>query len=59
MGDQWVVTGGLKPGEAVIVDNLIRLRPGVRVEPKAAASAPAPGVEPTAAPVGAPAPARP
>jgi membrane fusion protein (multidrug efflux system) len=34
-GSDWVVTGGLQAGERVIVDNLIKLRPGVRVEPRA------------------------
>ena len=33
IGSDWVVTGGLKPGEAVIVDNLIKMRPGVTVKP--------------------------
>ena len=33
LGVDWVVTGGLKPGEAVIVDNLIKIRPGVAVKP--------------------------
>ncbi len=33
-GRDWVVTGGLKPGERVIVDNLIKLRPGMPVAPK-------------------------
>jgi membrane fusion protein, multidrug efflux system len=45
------VTGGLKPGEAVVVDNLMKMRPGVAVQPHTAApkqadagSAPAGGV---------------
>lgn len=46
VGSDWVVTGGLKPGEAVIVDNLIKLRPGIMVKPHAA------GVAPAAAPGG-------
>ncbi len=33
IGVDWVITGGLKPGEAVIVDNLIKIRPGVAVKP--------------------------
>ncbi|HEY9193681.1 MAG TPA: efflux RND transporter periplasmic adaptor subunit, partial [Methyloversatilis sp.] len=44
-GKDWVVTGGLKPGDRVIVDNLIKLRPGATVAPHApgeAAPAPAP-----------------
>jgi membrane fusion protein (multidrug efflux system) len=37
VGRDWVVLDGLKPGESVIVDNLVRLRPGtpVQVKPKA------------------------
>jgi membrane fusion protein, multidrug efflux system len=33
-GDNWVVTGGLKPGEKVIVDAGPLLRPGVPVKPQ-------------------------
>jgi membrane fusion protein (multidrug efflux system) len=29
--NNWVVTGGLKPGDAVVVDNLMKMRPGVTV----------------------------
>lgn len=36
----WVVTGGLQPGDRVIVDNLIKVRPGMPVSPKAAQAAP-------------------
>ena len=36
VGRDWVILDGLKPGESVIVDNLIRLRPGTAVQPKAA-----------------------
>ena len=39
VGDQWVVTGGLKPGERVIVDGLQKVRPGTVVQPVAAGSA--------------------
>jgi len=31
LGSDWVVLEGLKPGDRVIVDNLVRLRPGVPV----------------------------
>jgi membrane fusion protein (multidrug efflux system) len=41
IGSDWVVTGGLKPGDAVVVDNLMKLRPGAVVQPKAPAEAPA------------------
>jgi membrane fusion protein (multidrug efflux system) len=33
VGDQWVVTGGLKAGERVIVDGLQKVRPGMTVRP--------------------------
>lgn len=54
-GREWVVTGGLQPGERVIIDNLIKLRPGMAVAPHA------PGVKPEqpgpkAAPAAAPQP---
>jgi len=32
-GDQWVITKGLNPGDKVIVDNLVKLRPGAPVAP--------------------------
>ena len=31
--NDWVITGGIKPGEAVVVDNLMKMRPGVAVQP--------------------------
>ena len=34
LGPDWIVLEGLKPGEAVIVDNLVRLRPGAAVVAK-------------------------
>jgi membrane fusion protein (multidrug efflux system) len=37
IGPDWVVLDGLKPGEQVIVDNLVRLRPGTAVQIKPAA----------------------
>jgi membrane fusion protein (multidrug efflux system) len=40
-GPDWVVLKGLKDGDQVITDNLIKLRPGAAVQPKGAASAPA------------------
>jgi len=33
VGNQWLVTAGLKPGDQVIVDNLQRVRPGMPVKP--------------------------
>jgi membrane fusion protein, multidrug efflux system len=41
IGADWVVTGGLEPGAAVIVDNIIKLRPGVTVKPQAPGDGPA------------------
>ncbi len=46
-GKDWVVTCGLKPGDKVIVDNLMKLRPGAPIAPHA------PGQGPGAAPGGA------
>jgi len=39
VGKDWVVLDGLKPGDKVITDNLVRLRPGAPVQVKAAAGA--------------------
>jgi membrane fusion protein (multidrug efflux system) len=47
IGGDIVVTGGLKEGDAVIVDNLVKLRPGATVQPHA------PGEAPQGAPQGA------
>jgi membrane fusion protein, multidrug efflux system len=33
LGSDWIVLDGLKPGDAVITDNLVRLRPGAPVAP--------------------------
>lgn len=33
IGDKWLVTGGLKPGDRLIVDGLIGLAPGAAVKP--------------------------
>jgi membrane fusion protein (multidrug efflux system) len=53
-GDQWVITKGLQQGDKVIVDNLIKVRPGAPVSPHAA-DAPAPGAAPgQGPPAGAP-----
>jgi membrane fusion protein (multidrug efflux system) len=37
-GQDWVVLGGLKQGDKVIVDNLIKVRPGAPIDPKQPAS---------------------
>ena len=39
-GKDWVILGGLNAGDKVIVDNLIKLRPGMPVSPKDPAAAP-------------------
>ena len=36
LGNDWIVTSGLNAGDLVIVDNLIKLRPGVAVQPRPA-----------------------
>jgi membrane fusion protein (multidrug efflux system) len=43
IGDQWVVTGGLKPGERVIVDNLLNVQAGMAIAPIAENSLPPSG----------------
>lgn len=46
-GKDWVVLGGLKTGDKVIVDNLMKLRPGAPVAPHAPGEQPgAPGAAP-------------
>jgi len=47
IGDNWLVTGGLKPGDKVIVEGGMMLRPGMPVQGKPwAANAQAPGGQP-------------
>lgn len=43
IGKDWVILGGLRLGDRVIVDNLIKLRPGMAVSPQ-------PHADPSAAP---------
>ncbi|HEY6862303.1 MAG TPA: efflux RND transporter periplasmic adaptor subunit [Burkholderiales bacterium] len=45
IGQDWLVLDGLRPGDRVVVDNLMKLRPGAPVAPQLAdaGSAPAPG----------------
>jgi len=38
VGNQWLVSAGLKPGDQVIVDNLQRVRPGAPVKPSPVAA---------------------
>jgi membrane fusion protein, multidrug efflux system len=49
LGPDWIVTSGLKAGDVVITDNLMRLRPGTDVKARDAASPPA-AAPPAAAP---------
>jgi membrane fusion protein (multidrug efflux system) len=42
VGNQWLVTAGLKPGDQVIVDNLQRIRPGAPVKVMPASATPPP-----------------
>lgn len=47
VGKDWVVLGGLKAGDKVIVDNLMKLRPGAPITPHAPGEQPgAPGAAP-------------
>ena len=41
IGSNWIVTAGIKAGDTVIVDNLMKLRPGTAVAPREAGTAPA------------------
>jgi RND family efflux transporter MFP subunit len=34
MGNQWIVTSGLKPGERVVAEGVQKVRPGMQVKPK-------------------------
>lgn len=47
-GNSWIVTGGLAPGDKVIVDNLLKLRPGAPVAPHAPGQGPGAGGPPGA-----------
>ncbi|WP_332764131.1 efflux RND transporter periplasmic adaptor subunit [Phenylobacterium sp.] len=42
VGDKWLVTGGLKPGDKVIVEGLQNLRPGADIKPTPLGAKPAP-----------------
>ena len=39
LGKDWVILGGLKAGDKVIIDNLIKLKPGMPVAPRASGAA--------------------
>jgi membrane fusion protein (multidrug efflux system) len=47
-GEDWVIEGGLKPGDRVIVDGMVKARPGspVKIADAGAAGAPPPGTKP-------------
>lgn len=47
-GSNWVILAGLKAGEEVILDNLLKLRPGALVKAEAAGAKPAPPAAPKA-----------
>ncbi len=51
LGTDWIVTSGLNPGDLVIVDNLMKLRPAAAIDPHPATSQAAgvPATTPTAA----------
>ena len=51
IGDKWIVTSGLKPGDQLIVEGLVNLRPGTVVKPGAPQQVTAPegGAKPAAA----------
>ncbi len=38
-GSQWIVTNGLKPGERVITEGVLKVRPGMPVTPQQSAQA--------------------
>lgn len=48
-GDNWIVTTGLKPGDRVIVEGAMMLRPGMPVTPKPFSDKPAAGAAPAQA----------
>jgi membrane fusion protein, multidrug efflux system len=43
IGQDWLVLDGLRTGERVVVDNLMKLRPGATVAPQLADAGPAAG----------------
>ncbi|BBO80931.1 MexX family efflux pump subunit [Desulfosarcina ovata subsp. sediminis] len=54
IGDKWLVSSGLNPGDRVIVEGLMMLRPGTTVKPvpfNAGASEPGPVAEPDTQPI--------
>jgi multidrug efflux system membrane fusion protein len=49
-GEQRVVSGGLQAGEQVIVSGLMKVRPGMKVQPQPLAAEPASAQAPSAKP---------
>lgn len=54
LGDDWVVTDGLQSGELVVIDNLMKLRPGATVKANVPEADAAAGAAPAGAPGNAP-----
>ena len=46
VGDQWLVTAGLSPGDRIIVEGLGKIRPNVKIVPVPAGSKPRPPASP-------------
>jgi membrane fusion protein, multidrug efflux system len=53
VGTDWMITGGLKTGDRVVVDNLLKIRAGVTVAPAAPEAAKAGAAQPADAKAGA------
>jgi membrane fusion protein (multidrug efflux system) len=49
VGNQWLISSGLQPGDRVIVNNLQKVRPGAPIKPIAAPASPLPVQGATAA----------
>ncbi len=47
VGNSWLVTSGLQPGDRVIVEGLVGVMPGIKVTPHPASANPPPGPTPT------------
>jgi len=48
LGDRWLISEGLKAGDPVIVDGVMRIGPGAPVQVAPAGSSPAQGAAPSA-----------
>lgn len=49
-GSNWVILSGLQAGERVILDNLLKVRPGAAIKPEPASNTPAPPAPPASVP---------